>query len=96
MQWCNDLGRPWRLRFQIRRAVGSNSRLLGVLRELYRIGRLRPLKGYYFLLEHAYHHRRRQGERAYAWVMGHINRWRSRYFLWKDKTESPAASSSAP
>src|SRR5690606_17087097 len=22
MQWCSDLGRPWRLRIQIRRAVG--------------------------------------------------------------------------
>lgn len=84
MQWCSDLGRPWRLRIQIRRAVGSNRQLLDTLRELDRRARVRPIKRYYYLLERAYHHRRRQGERGYAWVMGHVRRWRSRYFLWKN------------
>lgn len=84
MQWWSDLGRPWRLRVQIRRAVGSNRQLLTVLRALNHRARMRPLKRYYYLFERAYRHRRRQGERSYAWMMGHVRRWQFRYFLWKN------------
>lgn len=84
MHWCNDTGRPLRLRWRIRRAVGSHPKIRDMLRELDRAGRILPLKRYYFRLQRNYWERRRQGERAYGWVLGCIRKIRSRYFLWKN------------
>ena len=84
MQWFNDTGRPWSLRWRIRRAIGDNVQLLGVWQELNRLGRTLPFKRYYYRLERVYYHRRRQGERIYSWVMRRVGRLRNWYFFRKN------------
>lgn len=81
MQWYNDTGRPWHLRWKIVRAVGSHVHLNAVLNELDQVGLVRPLKRYYYLFERAYHFRRRQGRTAFDWVRRRVNGLRSRFFL---------------
>jgi hypothetical protein len=83
-QWCNDLGRPWRLRRRIRRAIEGDERLKAIFLELDLAGRVRPLKRYYFRLEHVYLHRKRKAREAVGWLHGHWVRFRSRIYLWRN------------
>lgn len=81
MVWWNDLGRPWRLRWRIRRAIGANAHLRSALAGLMEKSRMLPLKRYYYRLEQSYHIRRRQFREVHGWVMRRVNRVNSWYYL---------------
>jgi hypothetical protein len=85
-QLYNEIGRPWKIRRRIRRAMGNHAMLRAIFRELDRVGRLRPLLRNYYRLGQALQRRQWQGRAVYGRVRSALNLAKFRFYLWRRRS----------